>query len=411
VDPKPRTIDAAELPAIVDLSAIVFGIGPSATAEYHTEVKTVTETDRTFVVDDGPTIAGMAGAFSFTVALPGGRTVPMAGISEVGVLPTHRRRGLLRALMGAVVDQALDRDEALAGLTASEGGIYRRFGFGVAARYQSTAVETTRAAEVVDIAAPGRLRLVGDDEAAIVRPAVWERCWRRVPGELARSEAHWRILALDPEHRRGGASGRFVVVHEAPEGTADGYAAYRIRSDWSPGRANHELRVLELMALDERVEAALLRYLLDVDLVATLFWHAGPVDLPLRWRLADPRALRIAAEGDHLWLRPLDVARCLSERRYATAGGFVVEVVDADRPQLGGRFRLDCGIDGADCMRTDADPDLVTGAPELGSLLLGGVSWSTLRRAGVVEERTPGAAARADTVFRTERAPFCGTDF
>ncbi|HLM65035.1 MAG TPA: GNAT family N-acetyltransferase [Acidimicrobiales bacterium] len=411
MDPKPRTIDAAELPAMVDLSAIVFGIGPSASAEYQTEVQTVTEVDRTFVVDDGDDLVGMAGAFTFAVALPGGRTLPMAGISEVGVRPTHRRRGLLRALMGAVVDQALDRDEALAGLTASEGGIYRRFEFGVAARYQSTAVDTARSAEVVDIAAPGRMRLVDAAEAAALRPQVWDRCWRRIPGELARQPSHWTVLGLDPEHRRGGASGRFVVVHEAPDGTADGYAAYRIRSDWSPGRANHELRVLEVVALDDGVEAALLRYLLDVDLVATLFWHAGPVDLPLRWRLADPRALTIAGEGDHLWLRPLDVARCLSERRYATAGGFVVEVVDVDRPHLGGRFRLDGGIDGADCVRTDADPDLVAGAAELGSLLLGGVSWSTLRRAGVVEERTPGAAARADTLFRTERAPFCGTDF
>jgi predicted acetyltransferase len=46
----------------------------------------------------------------------------------VVVAPTHRRRGLLTALIEAVHDQAVERGEPLAGLTASEGGIYRRFG-------------------------------------------------------------------------------------------------------------------------------------------------------------------------------------------------------------------------------------------------------------------------------------------
>jgi predicted acetyltransferase len=150
---------------------------------------------------------------------------------------------------------------------------------------------------------------------------------------------------------------------------------------------------------------------LSVDLVAAVEWRAAPIDVPLRWRLANPRAVRVTAEKDHLWLRPFDVAAVLSARRYAIDGACVVEVVDPGRPALGGRFRLEGGPEGAACTRTDAEPDLIVGAADLGSLLLGGITWTTLRRAGLVEERTPGATGRADTMFRPEQPPFCSTDF
>ncbi|HEX8804417.1 MAG TPA: sterol carrier protein domain-containing protein, partial [Acidimicrobiales bacterium] len=74
-------------------------------------------------------------------------------------------------------------------------------------------------------------------------------------------------------------------------------------------------------------------------------------------------------------------------------------------------FRLDAGPGGAACDRTTTEPDLVLAAADLGAALLGGVSWTTLRRAGLVQERTAGAAATADALFRPERAPYCGTDF
>ncbi len=89
----------------------------------------------------------------------------------------------------------------------------------------------------------------------------------------------------------------------------------------------------------------------------------------------------------------------------------MVEVVDGRRPERGGRFLLDAGPDGAACARTDREADVAVRMPELGSLLLGGVSWALLRDAGLVDERVDGAVARADALFRTERAPWCATDF
>jgi predicted acetyltransferase len=412
-DWKPRLVAVDELRDALDVTSVAFGEGPRAPEGRWEEFSATAEADRTYVVEDGGRMVGTGGAYTFEVALPGGATLPLCGVTYVGVLPTHRRQGILRTLMGAVLDQALDRGEAVAGLTASEAVIYRRYGFGVGARYKTLSLDTTRAAELVDSPArPGRFRLVGWDEADTLLPEVWERHWRRTAGELRRTPGWWRSLRVDPEMDRDGASPLYVVVHEDADGRADGFATYRHHEGGGTDGEFGELRVDSIAAADDGVEQALLRYLIDVDLIRTLTWWSAPVDLPLRWRLADPRALKVSGERDVVWARPLDVATCLSARGYlAGPDGAVIEVVDRSRPALGGRFRLDAGAEGAECARTDAEPDVVVAQPDLGSLLYGDVSWATLQRAGLVDERTGGTVARLDALFRTDRAPFCATPF
>ncbi|MGH9211287.1 MAG: GNAT family N-acetyltransferase [Acidimicrobiales bacterium] len=408
---KPRLIDSDEFDAVADLSAVMFHIGPSMPDDYRTQFRLVTELDRTFVVDDGPTLVGTAGAFTLPVTFPGGGSVAMCGVTDVGVLPTHRRRGLLRAMMAAVVDQAVERGEPVAGLTASQGGIYRRFGYGVATRFQSLTIDRDRSAEVVEASAPGGLRLISEVEAVEALPAVWQKHWRRRAGEVGRTAEWWQALAIDPEADRDGASARFVVLHEDAAGRPDGVATYRLKEGAAANGLGSELRVDDVAAADDRIEAVLLRYLLDIDLVGQLTWRA-PVDLPLRWRLADPRAVQVGRERDLLWLRPLDVAACLGARSYTgPTDGVVMEVVDLDRPDLGGWFRLEAGADGAACERVTAEGDVALATADLGAVLLSGVTWANLRRAGLVDERTPGAIDRLDALFRTDRAPYCSTDF
>jgi len=420
---KARLIDPGEVQATIDLTAVAFAVGPRATENYRRHAGLVLEPDRVFVVEDGDVLAGTAASFSMAVARPGGGMLPLAGVAEVGVSPVYRRRGILRTLMDAVHDQALDRGEPIAGLTASEGTIYRRFGYGVATRFQSLSIDRHAAAEVespvddgADPAAAtsgaSRIRLLSETEARPVLPAVWDRYWRHTPGEVGRPAGWWEMLALDPEEDRDGASARFVAVHDDASGVPDGFVTYRIKQGWGSGRPlPHELSVESVAAVDDGIAAALLRFVLGVDLVGTVEWLAAPLDLPFRWRVANPRAVRVTRELDHLWLRPFDVPACLAGRRYAVEGSCALEVIDPVRPALGGRFRLEGGPDGATCRRSDAEPDLVVGVADLGALLLGGVSWSTVHRAGLVDERTPGAVTRADGMFRPDRAPYCSTDF
>jgi len=310
------------------------------------------------------------------------------------------------------LDDVAARGEALAVLTASESLIYGRFGYGLAStnawcRLDTAGTELARRPEP-----GGRLRQVEHDEAARSIPVVYDRARTRHPGALSRNARYWQRWFLDREVWRQGASARFYVLHHDAAGEPDGYLAYRAKEgEWGHGLADGTVIVEELDAVDDEVEAALWQHALDIDLVRHVRADARPVDEPLRWRLADPRRLQTSALFDHLWVRLLDVPAALSARRYETDDRLVVDVRDPFRPAGEGRYLVEGGPDGASCQRTGQDADLVLGITELGSLYLGGVSATTLARAGRVQERRGGALRAADAFFASTPAPWCCTPF
>jgi predicted acetyltransferase len=190
-----------------------------------------------------------------------------------------------------------------------------------------------------------------------------------------------------------------------------GFVSYRLKENWDDNIAQYTLRVDQLIAPNPTVRAALWRYLLDVDLVATIRFENVPLHDPVRWMLRDPRRLRTRTVSDWLWVRVIDVARALEARRYRVADRLVLEVTDAFLPENEGRYELEAGADGARCRRTNATPDLRLSVAELGSAYLGGLSVTLLAGSGRVEETTPGALARADLMFGSDVAPWCSTDF
>jgi predicted acetyltransferase len=165
------------------------------------------------------------------------------------------------------------------------------------------------------------------------------------------------------------------------------------------------------VALTGDVRLALLRFACELDLVGEARFPSQPVDEPLRWVLADPRRLVTTSTTDLLWLRLLDVPRCLSARRYEEADRLVIDVDDRFRPGAGGRFALDTMGDSAACVRTTEPPDLAVSASDLAALYLGGVSLRTLDAAGAVRELSPGAVGRASRMLMTDRPPYGDTDF
>ncbi|HSD49632.1 MAG TPA: sterol carrier protein domain-containing protein, partial [Actinomycetota bacterium] len=92
---------------------------------------------------------------------------------------------------------------------------------------------------------------------------------------------------------------------------------------------------------------------------------------------------------------------------YGGPGRIVVDVRDPFCVWNEGRFALDAGPDGATCEPTTEDPDLRCDVNVLGAAYLGGVSFRQLRRAGRVDEGSPGALARADALFGWDPAPWC----
>ncbi|MET0628775.1 MAG: GNAT family N-acetyltransferase [Acidimicrobiia bacterium] len=370
------------------------------------------EPERTLAVFDGSEIVATAGAYSFHLTVPGGAQVPTAGVTVVTVRPTHRRRGLLLAMMDHQLDDVARRGEPLAALTASESLIYGRFGYGQATVVTRWELATDFADFISMPDTGGRLRLVDRADAPALVGPVYDDVARSQVGEVTRERGWWAHMY--DEHRPWSPTRNppfFTVVHEDHAGTVNGFARYSVEQHWPQGQAAHTLRAHEVVACDPDTETALWRYLLDVDLVATVATVDRPLDEPLRWRLVDPRRLRVTTTVDHLWVRVVDVAAALSARTYGADDALVLELVDAFRPANRGRWMVDGGPDGATCARTDREPDLTMSVADLGALYLGGVDVTTLTRAGRVEERTNGAAARADRFFASHPAPWCSTHF
>jgi predicted acetyltransferase len=369
------------------------------------------EFDRSLAVFDGPSIVGTAGASSFTLTLPGLTTLPVAGITYIGVLPTHRRQGLLRRLMARQLDDIAAHGEALAILYASESAIYGRFGYGIAAAQLGFTIERRHAAFARPPSAEGRLSLIEPEAAATILPDLYDQARLRQPGAIARGPGWWNLYFRDIPGWRDGAGPRFYVISHDSSGAPAGFAAYRVKHDWQGGIQRHVLILADLFGLSVDTYTALWHYLLNVDLIGTIRAGNRPIDEPLRWLLADPRRIRVSHLNDGLWVRLVDIPAALQARRYATSDRLIFEVTDPFRPRQSGRYQLDGGPSGADCRRTEAEPDLALQVDDLASCYLGGTRFSTLARAGRVAEHRPGALARADALFTCEPASWGTTHF
>ncbi|WP_290062369.1 GNAT family N-acetyltransferase [Amycolatopsis solani] len=352
------------------------------------------------VAPDGRPV-GTAGAYSFELTLPGEIVAPVTGVTAVGVLPSHRRRGVLTAMMRRQLADLRARGEFLSVLLASEAAIYRRFGYGPATYTQQLTVPRHQAEPALPrartaAAAPGSIEVRPRAECVETMAEVYDAYRRAQPGALSRPPRWWSSGAGKPPIS---PVPRYVAVHRDADGVADGYASYSVGGP-------RTLTVDETITTDDAVFTALARFALGHDLVSDVVFKHVPPGHPLRWQFADFRAGQVGDDTDWLWVRLLDVPRALTARGWAADGELVLDVTD---PFLAERNRYLLTVrDGkAECGLTDREPDLSLDVSDLGSIYLGGTVPGTLVRAGHVEAHHPAAAAVADALFRPERAPHC----
>jgi predicted acetyltransferase len=364
--------------------------------------KKVVEIDRTFAAFEDDRIVGCAGVYTQRMVAPGGAWVPTAGVTMVGVLPTHRRRGILRELMVMMLDQAAERGEAMASLFASQGAIYGRFGFGHAAHHLEFDISLERLVWAGGAEPTGRVTLRQRADALPIMRAIYDRAIDRRPAAL---EVDDRWMDVGFWESKKDDERVFYAIHEDEAGAPDAFAMYGIKHEWPRGLPSSEVKVKRLVATTPESHIGLWRYLCSIDLMARVKADLRPVDEPLQWLVEEPRALRPHLE-DGLFLRPVDVAAAWSARGYAGSGSLVVEVDDAFRPETAGTFLLDVDDGVGSCVPTDRAPDLRCTANAVGSTYVGGVTWTTLAGADRVRELTPGALARADALFRCDVTPW-----
>ena len=360
--------------------------------------------DRVLLAVDGKSSVGSAAAYSFEFTVPGG-TLGAGGVTWVGVVPSHRRRGVMTQMMRRQLDDLHERGDPLAILWASESLIYGRFGYGMAAPMLTLDAERARFAFRDDPGPSGTARLVERDEAAKLFPSLHEERRRITPGMFARDDTWWATSQLaDPERWRQGAGPKFFAVVEL-DGAPVAYAIYRLKEHWDQGIPRAELRIVDACAVSPRAVRELWRFLFGIDLVARVkqFMFDPNAELPLL--VKDPRSLQIAL-GDGLWLRLVDVEAALRGRTYADGDPVVIDVRDEQCSWNSGRYRV-----GPEVERTENEADIELDVADLACAYLGAFDFHRLARAGRARELRRGALERASLLFRSERVPYCPEEF
>jgi predicted acetyltransferase len=396
------TVQDDELSAFLAAFDLTFGITrPEGAVE---RVRGHLEVDRLVAARDDGRIVATAGAYSFELSVPGGDPAPCAGVTLVSVRADHRRRGVLRAMMTELLDDAADRGEPFAALWASEGPIYGRFGFGPAVPTASFELDRRQARFRVH-GPVSDVELVDADEAASRYPAIYDAARADRPVLFGRSQAWWRRELDDPpEAREGAGEKRFAVLADRA------YAIHRLRPSWDEGLPTGTVEIHDLVATDAEAAAAMWRFVVETDLSARLTAGRRPVDDPLPLLLDDPVAPKPRA-GWPLYVRLVDVPRALSARRYGADGELTFELHDAFRPSNAGRWRLRVADGLATCEPTTATAELELDVEDLATVALGGVRVSSVVGAGRIDVLASEAVARADRLFATEVAPWHGFMF
>jgi predicted acetyltransferase len=397
-----RIIEESEMDGFIAVMEHAFGfeLKPENRERFVSEF----ELDRLLAAFDADQLVGTGGAFTFDLTVPGG-TVGCGGTTVIAVLPTHRRRGVLTDMMRFHLDEVDGRGEPVAALWASEAPIYGRFGYGVATRFFRTKLDKSRISFPRPPLGSGSIRILDVEGARGVLPDFYERIRPTRPGFLTRGDNRWNGVHFHdpPDWRDGGTPKRFAVYEES--GDVLGYVFYRQHEKWEGGLAANRVAVGAMHALTPAAEEALWRYLVGIDLVATVdSWNTDPSSV-LPAVVADARRVEQTI-SDGMWVRILDVPAALTARRYQIDGRLVFEVADPFRGSAAGTFVLEGGPDGATCEPTSGATDIRLDVRELGSTYLGGLSFSELARAGLVEG-TPDALRTADLMFGWTIAPWC----
>jgi predicted acetyltransferase len=366
------------------------------------------ELGRTFCAFVNGELCGTSRTFATDLTVPGGQ-LKASAVTEVTVLPTHHRQGLLRNMMQAMLDDAVERDEPVAILTASEWQIYGRFGYGQCTERVSFAVD----ADVAEFCLPrsGSVSMVGVHELRSLAPSIYEKIRPGYPGALSRDPEWWDLIlnVLVPPGSPP-VKNRVRVVWRDDNGDAQGYAIYDPKEDWANGRPISEVTVRELFAATPSAHRELWRYLCELDLVATVKANHRSIDDPLVHHLVDGRVVSTLARLDHLWIRLLDVPECLSARSYSAPGRIVFEVND---PMYGrvSRLAVEGDTSGGSAKPTREEAQIVIDVADLGAAYLGGVPFASLATSGRLVEQEPGSVNRADAMFSVSPRPHLTTNF
>lgn len=403
-----RRIGEDDLPSWFECLTTAFLDRPD-TALIAAQITPYWDFDRVWGAFDGPAV-GTFRTWASELTVPGGARLPASAVTAVTVRPTHRRRGILRAMVAAEHAASRGRGEKISMLYAAEAPIYGRFGYGPAVTTCEWKLDVAHTAFVGAPAA--RVDFLAIDETTRdLMVDLHERYRIGRVGEVRRRPFSFGLdlglmeFAWEPKWKG------WVAVHRTAAGEPDGYVRYGAESKWEQGQPRSVVKIQDLIALSDEAYDAFWRFLADTDLVATVSMERGALDDRLPWLLTNSRAADASGVGDSLWVNLLDIPSALAARTYERPGDIVLEVIDAERGATAERVHLNAGPEGATCIATKQAPDLTIHANALGAAYLGGTPLRLAAISRGFDEHRPGALDEATALFRTVEPPRCTTFF
>ena len=396
-----RAVAPEELDVLRRTTAIAFGQDPDPAGEERD--RRLVELDRNRGAFENGRLVGASGVYSLDLTIPGG-TAAAAGVSDVIVLPSHRRRGLMRRMMTQLLADARDRGDMLAVLWSSEVPLYGRFGFGMAGVTTNLVIDRFPLLPHRLAPRPAPVVLIDPAEAIEALPPLFERKRKEVPGMFARSPAwwEWEVFGDSPEDRKGATSYRYALSHDSA-GEPTGYVQYRTAGQWEGLSMDVTVLLEEIIALTPEACSGLWSFLVNHDLIHRLKAWNIPTETALRQMFANFRESQTLVDG--LWVRILDVESALSARRYSANGSLAFEVFD---PMQGrsSRYRLEVTEGVGSCRGAYDSPDLTLDMEDLCAGFLGRPRFRRLGALGRLRG-DPAARALADAMFDWDPQPWC----
>jgi predicted acetyltransferase len=314
-----RPVGGGEIAAFLDVFEAAWGFAPDD--ERRSRTGAVVAAESPFGAFADGEMAGTVMSFALELTVPGQVQLPMAGVSFVAVHPLRRRRGVMRALMRGQLDDLHASGVPVAGLGASEAGIYGRFGYGPATWDSSWRLPRGAVRNLAEPGGASYLELVDASAARELFPGVHEHARRSQVGDVRTYPGRWHDLIGADRH-----NDRHFLLCRDDDGRVSGYAIYRIERE-DRYSAHAAVLVDHLIACTDAAYRGLWAYLADLDLTDWVVASGRPECESLRWALADSRQLAVTGVHDHLWVRLIDLPAALSRRRYLAEGSLVLDVL------------------------------------------------------------------------------------
>jgi len=348
-------------------------------------------------------LRGVVNGYASSVTLPGGRCVPHLSVTHVGVSPDATRRGIARQLLVEQLRRARASGYVVAGLRASDTGIYGRYGYGIASWSVRHELDLTRAA--LAIAAPrDGLRIVDAHESFPIFRQIAESDPTPRATTLSRWDGWWAMQEYRMLH---GTTPHHAVVFGS-EGKERGYLRFHIEpsDNWFTS-SQRTVIVDDLVAHDDEAWRGLIGHLFTQDILHRAIFPSRPIDDPLPLLLRNPRTLAISGQRDESWIRPLDLAALLSARRFGGARQIAIAVDDDLFPENEGTWSI--GPKGA--AKTEERPDARIAIAELAALVFGASQASALQASSRIWTASAEVAEELDFTFSSNRHPHSGISF